>query len=192
MASCCCAGLCGCSGRAQEGVDHIEGNNPPERALIDDAADSIQLQPCDSAPAWLATAVSYPNRNVPQSHKMAGREFIGHATDFLKEALGMKVNEGNIADGPDSAASATAVANMPAPSPSLAPPPPPPPTAAAAAIAAVDANDDSDAAADAADDDVESPPAGIVEEVWRALPPELRAELAELSAEQLEASERNE
>ena len=45
------------------------------------------------------------------------------------------------------------------------------------------------AAATAADDDVEPPPAGIDEEAWRALPTKLRAEHADVSAEQLEASE---
>ena len=141
-----------------------EGNTPSERALIDDAADSMQLQRFDSA-------------HVPQSHKVADREFTRHA-------LGLKIDEGNIADRADSAFSAAAVANVPAP----VPVPAPTATAAASAAAAADDNHGDDAAAD----DVKPPPAGIDQEVWRALPPELRAELAELSAEQLEASEHNE
>ena len=86
-----------------------------------------------------------------------------HGTDYLKKVLAIKTDEGNITDGPDSAPSAAT---------------------AAAATAADDDHDD-----DAADDDVEPPPAGIDEEAWRALPTKLRAEHAEVSAEQLEASE---
>ena len=97
-----------------------------------------------------------------------------HGTDYLKKVLAIKTDEGNITDGPDSAARAAAVANMPAAAAA--------PTAAAATAADDDHDDD-------AADDVEPPPAGIDEEAWRALPTKLRAEHAEVSAEQLEASE---